>query len=70
MNSATDLLTELTFLVNKYSLENKVDMPDMIIAEYLLGCFHSLEFAVKTNMEWHRDPNIPQEEKKYFGVKS
>lgn len=37
---------ELTALINRYSQENHSDTPDYILAEYLLGCLGSFNYAV------------------------
>ena len=38
---------ELEQLINKYSLENKSDTPDFILAAYLVRCLEAYDLAVK-----------------------
>ena len=44
--------TELTYLINKYSLENGSDIPDYVIAAYLIKCFENLNTLVNTRDAW------------------
>ena len=45
---------EITDLINKYSVENKSNTPDFILAEYLLGCLRAYELAVNRRDDWER----------------
>lgn len=44
---------ELEQLINRLSLESECDMPDWIIANYLVGCFDNLCAAKKSNDRYH-----------------
>lgn len=37
---------ELRKLINKYSMENVTNIPDYIIAEYLINCYVALNRAI------------------------
>jgi hypothetical protein len=43
---------ELTKLINKYSLENKSNTPDFILASYLVGCLRNFEISVQKRTGW------------------
>ena len=45
---------EITDLINKYSVENKSNTPDFILAECLLGCLRAYELAVNRRAAWER----------------
>jgi len=44
---------ELTFIINKYSLENDSDTPDFILAEYLISCLESFNKSCNKRSEWY-----------------
>ena len=48
-----DFLTELTALINKHSLENDSNTPDMILANYLIGCLKVYNETTQLNHKWH-----------------
>lgn len=50
--------TELTTLVNKHSLENLSNMPDFIIAEYLINCYLSFSAIVALRDAWHNQEDV------------
>lgn len=62
--------SELRDLINKYSLENKSDTPDFLIAEYIEGCLMLFDETVKQRTAWHENtaaitkmnPNPPQDD--------
>lgn len=45
--------TELTTLINKYSLENYGDMPDFLMADMILGFIKTSGETMKRNLDWH-----------------
>lgn len=47
------LAQKISESINSLSLENECDMPDFIIANYLVQCFESLCIAKQTNDKWH-----------------
>lgn len=50
----SELQLELTSLLNKYSVENRSDTPDFILAEYMMNCLAAYSSAVKLRDSWHR----------------
>ena len=38
---------DLTYLINKHSLENDSNTPDFVLAEYLVGCLESYNKSIK-----------------------
>lgn len=50
--------TELTALINKYSLENGSNTPDFILASFLQNCLCALDEAVQEReASYGRDPD-------------
>jgi hypothetical protein len=49
--SFTEALEEL---INGYSLENKSNTPDFILAEYMNSCLEAYNTAVQANEKWHK----------------
>ena len=48
---------ELGSLLNRFSVENKSNTPDFILAQYLMGCLQIFATAVQQRETWHgRDP--------------
>ena len=47
----TDFKSELTGLINKYSIDNKTNTPDFILAKYVQCCIDAYEIAVKEASE-------------------
>lgn len=43
---------ELEELINKYSIENRSDTPDYILAEYMFTCLLAYQNAVKARDKW------------------
>jgi hypothetical protein len=43
---------ELAQLINKHSIENKVDMPDFILAEMLCRMIETMGPSIKANIRW------------------
>jgi len=46
---------EITTLINRLSLESRCDVPDFIIAAYLVNCFNAFVAATCQNGEWHSE---------------
>ena len=44
---------ELEELINKYSIENKVDMPDFLLARLLCRVVEAIGDPVKQTLDWH-----------------
>jgi hypothetical protein len=44
---------ELTHLINRYSIENEVDMPDFLLARMLCAMIESMGPTVKATLDWH-----------------
>ena len=49
---------EIEALVNKYSWDNKCNMPDFILADYVIFCISALCNAQNRTREWGRIPDI------------
>lgn len=46
-------LSELTSLINKYSLEGASNTPDFILAGYLENCLIVFNRAMQARKNWH-----------------
>lgn len=44
---------ELTVLINKYSLENKSNTPDYILADYLMSCLNQFNKATNDRSKFY-----------------
>jgi len=55
-------LTELTDLINKYSIENESFTPDFILAEYTRDCLTAFATATQKRVDW----NGKEKEEPYF----
>ena len=44
---------ELEQLINKYSIENEVDMPDFVLAGMLCRMIKAMGPSIKRNLDWH-----------------
>ena len=44
---------ELIDLLNKHSIENKIDMPDFLLARLLCQVIEAIGPVVKSNLDWH-----------------
>ena len=44
---------ELTHLINCYSIENEVDMPDFILAGMLCRMIEAMGPGIKRTLDWH-----------------
>ena len=45
---------ELRALINKHSIESEFDIPDFILAAYLMATLKALRGTVQANAEWGR----------------
>ena len=46
---------ELTILINKYSLENKSNTPDYILADYLIDCLSIFNACTNNRTNWYKN---------------
>lgn len=46
-------IDELAVLINKYSLENRSNTPDFILAEYMVDCLRSFERTSNVREHWY-----------------
>ncbi len=46
-------LSELTSLINKYSLENKSNTPDFILATFIADCLKAFDSASNARENWY-----------------
>lgn len=53
---------ELISLINRHSLENMCDMPDFVLAKYLVMCLETLTETVRKNEQWN-DENVRKNER-------
>ena len=44
---------DLEVIINKHSIENKLDMPDFLIAEMLCNIIDGMSSPIKRNLDWH-----------------
>ena len=52
-SSTNEFQKELEHLINKYSIENKCDMPDFLLAEMVVGFINNIGESIKKNLDWH-----------------
>ena len=45
---------ELTQLINRYSLENRSNTPDFILAKYLVMCLVCVDHAIGVREAWYK----------------
>ena len=43
MNSEEEFRKELQSLLNRYSIDNSMNTPDYVLAEYIIRCLYSLD---------------------------
>jgi len=48
--------SELSSLINKYSLENGSDTPDFILASFLANCLDAWNHAASNRQKWYAPP--------------
>lgn len=46
---------EVERIINKYSMENRSNTPDFILAAYLTNCLQAFELATNARTEWYGD---------------
>jgi hypothetical protein len=51
--STENLQEKLKILLNQYSRENISNTPDFILAEYMMDCLKSFEYAVMRRDNWY-----------------
>lgn len=56
LNKEANFTEELVYLINRYSIDNDLNTPDFIIAQYMVDCIKSLERATRTRDEWTLPP--------------
>ena len=49
----TEFETELSRLINKYSMESGSSTPDFILARYLSGCLKAFNDTVRIREQWY-----------------
>lgn len=47
-------LNEITYVINKYSEDNKSNTPDFILAQYMKDCLDVLNKTIRTRDAWHK----------------
>lgn len=52
---------EITALINKHSREGDSNTPDFILAEYLMACLSTFEFASNRREVWYKVEHKPGE---------
>jgi hypothetical protein len=56
-------LDELTALINKYSLENRSNTPDFILARIMCNALQSFEDRVIERENWYKRETQPSQDK-------
>ena len=51
---------ELRGLLNRYSMENRSDTPDFVLARYMVQCLHAYENATSNRRAWHINQNTTE----------
>jgi len=54
-----NLESDLTALLNSYSLENESNTPDFILAEYLVRCLDAYNVALTERAQWYGRMDVP-----------
>ena len=44
---------DLENLINTHAIENKWDMPDYIMAEFICNLINSVSIPMRANLDWH-----------------
>jgi hypothetical protein len=52
------VINDFAEVINKHSLENGSNTPDFILAEYLVNCLESYNYAVLNRNDWFYRPNF------------
>jgi len=63
--SMNEFKKELEDLINRYSIENKCDMPDFLLAEMVVNFIKAVGDPIKKTLDWYSVDSIchPHEEK-------
>lgn len=48
-----ELVREIASVCNRYSVENRSNTPDFLLAEFMLGCLNVYENTVNARADWH-----------------
>lgn len=60
---------ELEHLINRYSIENKTDTPDFILADMVCGFIETIGPQIKKTLLWHEGGTIDREVMKRENMK-
>lgn len=60
MHSLTEFRKELQKLLNRYSMENKSNTPDFVLARYLTNCLIAFNQATLSRDEFHQSGWRPE----------
>jgi hypothetical protein len=52
-NDTEDFKKKLECLINEYSIENKCDVPDFILAEMVISFIEAIGPKIKQTLDWH-----------------
>lgn len=55
----TTFAERLSALLNSYSMENRSNTPDFILAEYMLNCLRAFETASLSREDWYGESFSP-----------
>lgn len=64
VNPEPTFRSELTSLINKYSLENTSNTPDYILADFLMSCLEAFDDATYARSEWYNPTKITEQKLK------
>lgn len=65
---STELRRDLATLLNRHSRENGSNTPDMILADYLVGCLENFDRCVKARERWYGVVSAPGEGVRRLGA--
>lgn len=54
MEKRHNFVSDLTRLINSYSIENGSNTPDFMLAEYLMGCLENFERTSNQRERWYK----------------
>jgi len=49
----SDLEKDLRSVINRHSIENESNTPDLILVQYLIGCLAAFSQAIKQREDWY-----------------
>lgn len=55
-SDSPDFRTELSSLLNRHSMENRSNTPDLILREYLCACLMAFDTATNARESWYGRP--------------